>query len=89
MKWIVTGVVLATVIATPVLAARQHLNRDDYWNVTPASQIFPPGNEWNYVNSPLDNGPTMQNWPLRPLPGYDTTIDANAPRLAVGPHPRH
>jgi hypothetical protein len=58
----------------------------DNSNIVPVAQIFPPGNEWNYVNSPLDIGPTMQHWPSRPLSGYDITIDANAPRLAVGPH---
>ena len=86
MKWLLTSAILATMIASPAFAERQHLNRDDYWNVVAVAQIFPPGDTWNYVNSPLYIGSTMQHWPSRPLPGFNTTIDANAPRLPVGPH---
>jgi hypothetical protein len=60
MKWLVTGVALASLIATPALASRQHLNRDDYWNVTPVVQIFPPSDTWNDVQPRLYVGSTMR-----------------------------
>jgi hypothetical protein len=70
MKWLVTGVALASLIATPALASRQHLNSDDYWNVTPVAQIFPPSDTWNDVQPRLYVGSTMRHWPSRRLPGY-------------------
>ena len=84
MKLVLTTAMLATMIASSALAGRQHLNRDDYGNVVSVAQIFPPDNTWNYVNSPLNIGSTMQYWPPKPLPGFNTAIDANAPRFAVG-----
>jgi len=50
MKWTLTSVILATLIATPTLAARQHLNRDSYWNATPVAQICPAHVTWNYYS---------------------------------------
>jgi hypothetical protein len=79
MKWILTSVMLATLIATPTLAARQHLNRDDYWNVTPVAQIFPPRDASNYLQprrtyvQPRLYGSTMHRWPLV---GVNTRTDA-------------
>ena len=67
-KWVFTSAILATIIATPALAARQHLNRDDYWNVTPVAQIFPPRDTSNEAQPRLYIGSTMQHWPSRALP---------------------
>jgi hypothetical protein len=75
MKWILISAILATMIASPVLAARQHLNRDDYWNVVTVAQIFPPDDRWNYVNSPLYTGSSMQHWPTKVITrGRETKI---------------
>jgi hypothetical protein len=87
MKWLLTRAILATMIASPALAARQHLNGDDYSNVIPVAQIFPPDDSWNYVNSPLDSELTMQHWPSRPLPGFNTAFEGSAPRLPIGSRP--
>jgi hypothetical protein len=76
MKWIVTGAFLASLMATPVLAARQHLNRDEYWNVTPVAQIFPSHHRWDHADPRHFVRSTMQHWPSR----YITTIDGGAPR---------
>ena len=61
MKWGLISAILATMIASPGLAARQHLNSDDYWNVVPVAQIFPPDDTWNYANSSRYIGSTMQH----------------------------
>jgi hypothetical protein len=37
MKLFMATVALASLIATPVSAAREHLNHDDYWNVAPVA----------------------------------------------------
>jgi hypothetical protein len=49
MKWLITAAALASLMTTPVSAARQHLNRDEYWNMTPVAQIFPLGDTWNEI----------------------------------------
>ena len=59
----------------------------DNSNVVPVAQIFPPGDSWNYVNSPLDSGPTMQHRPSRPLSGFNTAFESSAPRLPIGSRP--
>jgi hypothetical protein len=87
MKWLLTSAILGTMIASPALAAKQHLNGDDYGNVIPVAQIFPPGDSRNYVNSPLDSGPTMQHWSSRPLPGFNTVFEGSEPTLPIGSRP--
>jgi hypothetical protein len=79
MKWIVTGVFLASLMAAPVLAARQHLKRDEYWNVTPVAQIFPSHHMWDHADPRLYVRSTMQDWPSRSWPGYNTRLTVGSP----------
>jgi hypothetical protein len=84
MKWLITAAALASLMTTPVSAARQHLNRDEYWNMTPVAQIFPLGDTWNEIRPRLYIGSTIQHRPWKPLPRFTRTIDANTPRLPLG-----